>query len=69
LLSKPDKKAKKDIVAMVIKDHKSNLSQTKKSRKNDKSDDEELYNLVRGKTTSMYIQQEGEDGFVPKKRV
>ena len=53
ILSKKDKKIKKDIVAMVVKDLKSKAGQRKP--KGEKSDDGEdgLYNLVRGGGTNL----------------
>jgi hypothetical protein len=69
LLSRQDKKAKKDLVAMVIKDLKGNLGKRKEKPK-EESDDEEIYNLVRGKRTAMMVQRrddEGDDNYVPQR--
>jgi hypothetical protein len=58
LLTGKDKKAKKDIVTMVINDLKSAIGQNKKSsNKNEDGEDEELYNLVRGRKSTMMIKK------------
>ena len=74
ILSKKDKKAKKEIVTMVMNDLKSALGQKKKgksSAKEDEQDDAELYDLVRGNQSAMVIQRldEGKEDYVPSKRV
>ncbi len=49
ILSKNDKKVKKDIVAMVVKDLKSKAGQRKPKDDNSEDEgDEDLYDLVRG---------------------
>ena len=74
ILSKKDKKIKKDIVAMVVKDLKSKAGQRKP--KGDNSDDDHgndgLYNLVRGggNKSSLVIQRlKDEEDFVPTKKI
>jgi hypothetical protein len=73
LLTGKDKKAKKELVTMVINDLKSSMGQKMKSSAKDKDDgdDEELYNLVRGRKSTMMIRRldEEEDNYVPSKRV
>ncbi len=71
ILSKKDKKMKKDIVAMVVKDLKSKTGQRRpKEDKNEDDDDDDLYNLVRGRAdqSSLVIQRfRDEEDFIPKK--
>jgi len=73
LLTGKDKKAKKELVTMVINDIKSSMGQKKKSSSKDKDeeDDEELYNLVRGQKSTMMIRRlnEDEDDYVPSRKV
>jgi len=74
LLSKKDKKTKKEIVTMVINDLKSSIKKNKTAeKKGEKEDgDDELYNLVRGRQSTMMIQKadgQAEDDYVPQRRV
>jgi hypothetical protein len=77
ILSKKGKKAKKEIATMVINDLKSSLGKKRKEKKvtskdrDEDDDDEELYNLVRGKKSTMMIQRLDEDGkeYVPSRHV
>ncbi len=60
VLSKKDKKAKKEIATMVINDLKSSFSQkrtTKSSVKDNEDGEDEIYNLVRGNKSAMVIQR------------
>jgi hypothetical protein len=72
ILSKNEKKIKKDIVAMVVKDLKSKAGQRKPKDDNSEDEgDEELYNLVRGgKKSSLVIQRlNDEEDFVPTRNL
>ncbi len=72
ILSKNDKKIKKDNVAMVVKDLKSKAGQRKPKEDNsDDEGDEDLYNLVRGgKKSSLVIQRlKQEEDFVPTRNL
>ena len=72
ILSRKDKKNKKDIVAMVVKDLKSKAGQRKlKDDKSEDEGDEELYDLVRGgRKSSLVIQRlEDEKDFVPARNL
>ena len=72
ILPKNDKKIKKDIVAMVVKDLKSKAGQRKpKGDNSDDEGDEDLYNLVRGgKKSSLVIQRlKDEEDFVPTRNL
>ncbi len=77
ILSKRGKKAKKEIATMVINDLKSSLGKKKKEKQvafkdeDEDDDEEELYNLVRGKKSTMMVQRLDEDGeeYVPSRRV
>jgi hypothetical protein len=71
LLTSKDKKAKKELVTMVINDLKSAMGQKKQVGSNDKDGDEDLYNLVRGKKSSLTIQSldEDSDEYVPSRKV
>jgi hypothetical protein len=73
LLSKKDKKARKDIAALVLKDLKGSVGKRKKEKSGkEDSGDDELYDLVRGAKSSMVIRRlddDGEEKFVPKQRV
>jgi hypothetical protein len=73
VLSKKDKKARKEIATMVINDLKSTLGNIKKTKsitKDDEGDNDNLYNLVRGNKSAMVIQRMDKDGedFVPTKQ-
>jgi hypothetical protein len=74
VLSKKEKKAKKEIATMVINDLKSSLGQKKAAKlsvKDDEDGEDEIYNLVRGNKSAMVIQRlddEGED-YVPSRKV
>ena len=69
LVSKKDKKTKKEIAAMVISDLKANLKH-EKFESADSDGDDNLYNLVRGHKTAMMIHKgPGGEDFVPKRRV
>jgi hypothetical protein len=69
ILSKKDKKIKKDIVAMVVKDLKSKAGQRKPKGENSEDEgDDDLYNLIRGggNKSSLVIQRLDEkEGFIP----
>ena len=74
LLTSKEKKAKKEIVTMVINDLK--LAVGKKTKTNPKSEKEDsggddLYNLVRGKKSTMMVQKldRESDDYVPSRRV
>jgi hypothetical protein len=72
ILSKNEKKIKKDIVAMVVKDLKSKAGQRKPKEDNSEDEgDEDLYNLGRGgKKSSLVIQRlNDEDDFVPTRNL
>ena len=77
ILSRKDKKAKKEIVTMVVNDLKSSLGQKGKRKAKEVSSadneegDDELYDLVRGKSSTMMIQRlDAEDNdYLPKRRV
>jgi hypothetical protein len=74
LLTSKEKKAKKEIVTMVINDLKSAAGKkTKTNPKSEKEDsgDEDLYNLVRGKKSTMMVQKldRESDDYVPSRRV
>ena len=67
VLSKKDKKAKKEIATMVINDLKSSFNQ----RKTDEEGGNEIYNLVRGNKSALVIQRANDDGedYVPSRGV
>jgi hypothetical protein len=72
ILSKKDKKIKKDIVAMVVKDLKSKAGQRKPKENNSEDEgDDDLYNLVRGgNKSSLVIQRlKDEEDFVPTRNL
>jgi hypothetical protein len=58
-LSSKEKKAKKELVTMVVNDLKSSLGKGGKkiSKEKDEGDDDDLYDLVRGKRSTMMIQR------------
>jgi hypothetical protein len=70
LLSKKDKKAKKEIAAMVINELKTKVNKEKIAKFEKEKDDDDLYDLVRGKKTTMMVQRrdEGEE-YIPRRKV
>jgi hypothetical protein len=73
LLSNKEKKAKKELMTMVVNDLKSSLGQSSKRKPKEKDDgsDDDIYDLVRGKKSSMIIQgfDSGEREYLPRRGV
>jgi hypothetical protein len=69
-MSKKDKKMKKEIAAMVVKDLKSSTKREKIVTFEKEKNDEDLYDLVRGGKSAMMVQRrDGKDEYIPRKKV
>ena len=74
LLTSKDKKAKKELVTMVMNDLKSSFKRKRKEKSKEGDSDDELYDLVRGGKSTMMIQRvyderdSGED-YIPSRQV